>query len=182
MATITVRDVETYELAVDDATLVTSPPRIVVSAHAAQVPAGMTMRFRHKGRGLAITEEGSGIVVGWSKPERAHEHCIRHRGRRWHLEVQRSLWGSPRPFRRGFVTSADLGAVSIESSHNHYVSEWRAHRRLHRGWTTGSILVEGDVPDPVLALALRLTLGSRWFELRTGDWTETRREWDFGGF
>lgn len=182
MTTVTAQGAETYEFTLHDSAVTTSPPSIVVTARGAHDPDGLDMEFRHKGRGLAVTEAQSGIVLASSKPGRAHEHTVFHRGRDWHLSMQRSWWGSDRPFRRGFLACPESGVASIESSYLHYVSEWRHHRRLHRGWTTGSVLIEGDVPSPVLVLAVRLTLGTAWFDQRTGMWNEVRREWDFGGF
>lgn len=182
MTAVTAYSTETHAITVHDGVLSTSPSSLAVSARAATDESGMVMRFRHRGRGLAVTEHESGVVVGWSTMTGAHDHSISHRGHDWHLGVERSWWGSSRPSRRGFVMCPDLGAASIEATYVHYVSDWREHRRLHRAWTTGSILIEDNVPGPVLALAVRLTMGRRWFELETGDWVETRREWDFGGF
>ena len=182
MTAVTALGTETLEISVHDAALTTLPPSITVSSRAASDTSDFAMRFRRKGRGLAVTEAGSGVVVAWSAPQGMHHHTIAHRGCEWDLNAERSLWGSSRPFRRGFVICPDLGSASIESTYVHYVSEWRSHRRLHRAWTTGIIQLEGDIHAPVLALALRLTLGTHYLELRTGDWAETRREWDFAGF
>ena len=182
MTAVTADTIETYAITVPDANLSSSPPAVAVSSHAATDASGMVMRFRRKGRGLALTEADSGIVVAWSTPHRVHQHSIAHRGHRWQLDVDRSRWGSDRPSRRGFAMCPDLGAASIDATYVHYVSDWRDHRRFHRAWTTGSLCLEDDVPGPVLTLAMRLTLGRRWFDLRRGDWVETRREWDFAGF
>lgn len=182
MTAVTGYNVDALALTVHDGVLFTSPPTIAVSARTATDESGLVMRFRHRGLGLVVTELGSGIAVAWSTPTNAHQHTIRHRGHEWQLHLERSRLAADRPTRRGLVLCTDDGAASIESTYLHYVSEWRDHRRLHRAWTTGSLNVEDAVPGPVIALALRLTLGRRWFEHTTGTWVETRREWDFGGF
>lgn len=182
MTTVVAQDTLRCEMSVQDGILTTVPASIVMSTREAATVEGRPVRFRRKGRGIAVVDAESDIVIGWSHPRRAHEHGLEHRNHEWMLHVRRSWWGSSRPFRRGWLRCPELGMASIESTHVHYASEWRAQRRLHRAWTTGSIDIEGEVPPPVLVLALRLTLGNGWLDLRTGDWAETRREWNFAGF
>ncbi len=182
MTTVTAPTAQKCELSVEDGILTTSPASIVISSRETAELDGRALRFRRKGRGIAVVDAESGIVIAWSHPHHAHEHALEHRNHQWELHVRRSWWGSSQRFRRGRMRCPELGLASIDSTYVHYVSEWRAHRRLHRAWTTGFVNIEGEVPGPILALALRLTLGTDWLELRTGDWVETRREWDFAGF
>ena len=176
------RTEQTFRTVMSDGAIWTVPPFLSLTARLAEERQGDAYRFRRKRRGLALTRSEDGVVIAWSKPSsRAHHHSVFHRGKVWDVAVEHSRLGSGQRFRRGRMTG-DMGVAAIESSYLHYVSDWRNHRRLHRGWVEGSLTVEGDVPAPALLLALRLVLGREWFEVHTGDWVVTRRECDFGGF
>lgn len=182
MAHVASREVAIGAFDLHNGTLSTTPPLIELTHTRVVAHDTMPMRFRHKALGLAVIDESSGVVLAWSEPGPLHSHSISHRAHQWRLTLHRPWWGTHGPTRQGLVECSELGTADFEACYMHYVSQWHDHRRRHRAWVDGSLHLDGDVPGPVLALALRLILGRHWFGLRTGAWSEFRREWDFGGF
>lgn len=183
MATVTAQRIKTHELRFSNGCIATVPPSLAVGGTTAFLDTGATMRFHRKGQGLIAVDGNDGFVIARSHPtHHLHQHTIDHLAHTWNLMASRSWLGAERPARRGLLYRIEDGAASFESSYFHYASDWQNHRRFHRGWITGTLLVEDEVPLPVLALGLRVTLGRHWFDLEVGTWSETRREWDFAGF
>lgn len=188
MVATTALDTKTYDIFGRDGAVTTSPPLLSVGLHTAELRHDperppLPTRFRRRGLELTLTSAVDGVSLTWAHPHGSlYRHRIEQHGHDWELEIQRSGWATERPHRHGSLVSDGFGTATLDVDYVWYSSEWFQHRRIHRAWITGSLEVECGVPCSVLAMAARLTLGPHWFHLRTGTWTETRREWDFAGF